>query len=290
MADASSFAAGARVLGVTPAHVSKVVAGLEARLGARLLARTTRSVKLTDVGRAYAERVRGLADEFAAVEASVRDTSARPAGVLRLSVPLVFGTSHMQALLLDFAALYPDISLEVSYADRMVNLIDEGFDAALRIGVLADSSLVAVRLGTTRLVVVGAPDYFARHAAPVVPAELALHDAILDMVMRDRLTWHFIRDGQGVDVAVHGRLSFGRADACVAAAVAGFGVAHVPEFAATAEISAGRLRVVLAEFAPPPLPIHLIYPHKRHLAAKMRALVDFLKARLRSEGSGEHHS
>lgn len=281
MADASSFAAGARALLVTPAHVSKVVAQLEARLGARLLARTTRSVKLTDVGRAYAERVRGLADEFDAVEASVRDASARPAGVLRLSVPVVFGTTHMQALLLEFAALYPELGLEVSYADRAVNLVDEGFDAALRIGVLADSSLVAVRLGAVRLVVVGAPGYFAEHGAPDRPEALAEHHAILDLAFRDRSVWPFVRDGNRVEMRVTGRLSFGRADACVAAAVAGFGVAYAPEFAAEADIAAGRLRIVLAEFAPPPLPIHLVYPHARHLAAKVRVLVDFLKRRLR---------
>ena len=281
MADASSFAAGARALSVTPAHVSKVVAQLEARLGARLLARTTRSVKLTDVGRAYAERVRGLADEFDAVEASVRDASARPAGVLRLSVPLVFGTSHMQALLLEFASRYPELGLEVSYADRMVHLIDEGFDAALRIGVLADSSLVAVRLGATRLVVVGAPGYFAAHGVPETPEALARHHAILDMVMRDRSMWRFARGGRAFEVRVSGRLSFGRADACVAAAVAGFGVAYAPEFAAEADIAAGRLLVVLADFALPALPIHIVYPHARHLAAKVRVLVDFLKARPR---------
>lgn len=266
---------------MTSAHVSKVVAQLEARLGVRLLARTTRSVKLTDVGRAYAQRVRGLADEFDAVEASVRDASARPAGVLRLSVPVVFGTTHMQALLMDFAALYPDLGLEVSYADRTVNLVDEGFDAALRIGVLADSSLVAVRLGAVRLVVVGAPGYFAAHGVPDRPEALAGHQAILDLAFRDRTVWPFARDGNRVEVTVAGRLSFGRADACVAAAVAGFGVAYAPEFAAEGEVAAGRLQVVLADFAPPPLPIHIVYPHARHLAAKVRVLVDFLKPRLR---------
>lgn len=283
VADARSFAAAARKLSISPAQASKLVARLEDRLGARLLNRTTRDVSLTDVGRAYLERARALVDEFDALETSVRDTAKGPRGVLKVSAPVSFGALQLQPALLDFAAAYPDLGLEVSYADRAVNLVDEGFDVAVRIGHLSDSSLVARRLAVTRVVTCASPDYLAERGAPASLADLTAHAVVLDLNQRDPFHWTFLDAGRPVDVRVEGRLRFSRAEACLAAAREGWGIAREPAFAAAEDLRAGRLKVVLSAFEPQPLPIHAVYPHARHLAAKVRVFVDFLAERFAGE-------
>ena len=283
VADARSFAAAARRLQISPAQAAKLVARLEDRLGARLLHRTTRDVSLTDVGWAYLERARGLVDEFDALETSVRDAAKGPRGVLKVSAPVSFGALQLQPALLAFAAAYPELGLEVSYADRAVNLVDEGFDVAVRIGHLSDSSLVARRLAVTRVVACTSPEYLARTGAPKVPGDLTGHEVILDLNQRDPSHWPFLDAGRRLDVQVQGRLRFSRAEACLAAAREGWGIAREPAFAAAEDLCSGRLAVVLAAFEPAPLPIHAVYPHARHLAAKVRAFVDFLAERFAGE-------
>ncbi len=282
VADARSFTQGARRLGVSSAQVSKLVARLENRLGARLLNRTTRDVSLTDVGRAYLERARQLLDDFQALESSVTE-QAGPRGLLRISVPVTFGAAQLTPALLDFAAAYPQVSLEVSSTDRMVNLVEEGFDAAVRIGQLGDSSLVARKLAAVRLVACAAPDYLARAGVPENPDELARHEAIIDTNAADPNDWRFRAAGRPLEVRVRGRLRFSGANACVAAARAGFGVARVPAFAAAEDLRAGRLRALLCSFEPETVHVHAVYPHARHLASKVRAFVDFLAARYAGE-------
>jgi len=190
VADARSFTQGARRLGVSGAQVSKLVARLENRLGARLLNRTTRDVSLTDTGRAYLERARQVLEDFQSLESSVREQGG-PRGLLKISAPMSFGASQLTPALLDFATAYPDVSLEVSATDRLVNLVEEGFDVAVRIGALADSSLVARRLAPVRLVTCAAPAYLDRHGAPQTVDELAAHEAILDTNMADPQVWCF---------------------------------------------------------------------------------------------------
>ena len=282
VADARSFTQGARRLGVSSAQVSKLVARLENRLGARLLNRTTRDVSLTDVGRAYLERARQLLDDFQALESSVTE-QAGPRGLLRISVPVTFGAAQLTPALLDFAAAYPQVSLEVSSTDRMVNLVEEGFDAAVRIGQLGDSSLVARKLAAVRLVACAAPDYLVRAGVPESPDELARHEAIIDTNAADPNDWRFRAAGRPLEVRVRGRLRFSGANACVAAARAGFGVARVPAFAAAEDLRAGRLRALLCSFEPETVHVHAVYPHARHLASKVRAFVDFLAARYAGE-------
>lgn len=282
VADASSFTQASRRLGVSGAQVSKLVARLENRLGARLLNRTTRDVSLTDTGRAYLERARQVLEDFQSLENSVRDQSG-PRGLLKISAPMSFGASQLTPALLDFATAYPDVSLEVSSTDRLVNLVEEGFDVAVRIGSLADSSLVARRLAAVRLVTCAGPDYLARHGAPQTLDDLADHEAILDGNMADPRIWRFGGYGDYRDVRVHGRLRFTGADACVAAARAGFGITRTPAFAAADDLRAGLLTPVLCNFEPEMIYVHAVYPHARHLAAKVRAFVDFLAQRYAGE-------
>jgi DNA-binding transcriptional LysR family regulator len=282
VADVLSFADAARRLGRSPAQVSKLVARLEDRLGARLLNRTTRDVSLTDTGRAYLERARSLLDDYDALESSVRDVKG-PRGLIKISAPVSFGASQLQPALLDFARTSPEIGLEVAFTDRLVNLVEEGLDMAIRISRLADSSLIARRVAPVRIVTLASPDYLEREGEPRHPSDLAGRDVILDLNASDPAVWVFGHVNERSDVRVHGRLRFASADACVAAARAGFGVARSPAFVATEFLRAGHLRTILKSFEPEPLYVHAVYPHARHLAPKVRALVDFLVQRFAGE-------
>jgi DNA-binding transcriptional LysR family regulator len=282
VADARSFTQGARRLGVSSAQVSKLVARLENRLGARLLNRTTRDVSLTDTGRAYLERARGLLEDFEALEGSVRDQSG-PRGLLKVSAPVSFGASQLTPALLDFAAAYPEVSLDVSSTDRMVNRVEEGFDVGVRSGQLADSSVSARKLAAVRLGPCASPEYLARAGTPATPDDLAQHEAIIDTNAHDPLLWSYGAPSDRHEVRVHGRLRFGGADACVAAARRGLGVTLTPAFAAADDLRSGRLIPLLCAFEPPLIHVHAVYPHARHLAAKVRAFVDFLAERYAGE-------
>ena len=282
VADARSFTQGARCLGVSSAQVSKLVARLENRLGARLLNRTTRDVSLTDTGRAYLERARILLEDFESLEGSVRDQSG-PRGLLKISAPVSFGASQLTPALLDFAQAYPDVALDVSSTDRMVNLVEEGFDVGVRIGQLPDSSLIARRLAAVRLVTCASPEYLQRFGSPLTPQDLAAHEAIIDTNSPDPAVWRFKSHNDSHDVRVHGRLRFAGAEACVAAARIGLGVTRTPAFAADDDLRSGRLVPLLCVFEPEMIHVHAVYPHARHLAAKVRVFVDFLAERYAGE-------
>jgi len=282
VADARSFTQAARRLEVSPAQVSKLVARLENRLGARLLNRTTRDVSLTDTGRAFLDRARQVLEDFNNLESSVSEQGG-PRGLLRISAPVSFGAAELAPALLEFAAAYPEVSLDVISSDRMVNLVEEGFDVAVRIGQLSDSSLVARKLAAVRMVTCAAPDYLARAGEPLALGDLTGHAAVIDTNVADPALWRFGVDGQAADVRVQGRLRFSGARACAAAAVAGFGVTRVPAFAAAEDLRAGRLKALLCDFEPEPIHVHAVYPHARHLAPKVRAFVDFLARRYAGE-------
>jgi len=282
VAEARSFTQGARKLDVSGAQVSKLIARLENRLGARLLNRTTRDVSMTDTGQAYLEQAREVLEAFDALETSVRDKSG-PSGTLKVSAPVSFGKNQLTPALLDFASGCSAVSLDVSFSDRVVNLVEEGFDVAVRIGHLSDSSLVARRLAAVRMVTCASPDYLAQAGVPHALEDMAGHEAILDTNARDATVWRFGPQSDPKDVRVHGRLRFNGAEACVAAAVAGFGVVRTPAFAAADELRAGRLVPVLCHFEPELIHVHAVYPHARHLAAKVRAFVDFLAQRYAGE-------
>lgn len=283
VADAKSFTQGAKRLGVSSAQVSKLVARLEDRLGARLLNRTTRDVSLTDTGRAYLERARGLLDDFEDLQGSVRDVDGCPRGTLKISAPVSFGAHQLTPALLDFAAGHPEVSLDVSSTDRMVNLVEEGFDVAIRIGRLTDSSLVARKLADVRMVTCASPDYLERHGTPKTLADLAQHEAVLDTNVTDPTVWRFGPQSDAQDVRVHGRLRFGGAEACVAAARAGFGITRTPAFAAADDLREGRLKALLCNYESELIHVHAVYPHARHLAPKVRFFVDFLVKRYAGE-------
>ena len=275
--DAGSFAGGARRLGTSSGQASKLVSKLETDLNVQLIKRTTRALSPTEVGQAYYERIKALLEEFDALDASVRQASGTPSGRLRITAPMSFGTIQLAPVLLDFARAFPAIQLDVSFSDRVVNLVDEGFDAAIRIGSPGDSSLIARKLCDARVVLVAAPAYLADHGAPEEPQQLLGHECLIDTNFADPMTWVFKgADGASVPVPVSGRLRFSNGEACLAAAEAGFGIANMPSFIAGRSLKAGRVVRLLAPFERDPHGLYALYPPGRHLALKVRVLVDFL--------------
>jgi len=282
VAEVLSFAEGARRRRLSAAQISKLVARLEDRLGARLLNRTTRDVSLTDTGRAYLDRARVLLDDYDTLQSSVRDLKG-PRGLIKVSAPVAFGAAQLEPALLDFARTWPEVGLEVGFTDRLVNLVEEGLDMAIRISQLADSSLIARRLAPVRLVTCASPAYLEREGEPQSPSDLVNREVIVDLNVSDPALWVFGQAGNRSEVRVQGRLRFASADACVAAARAGFGIARSPAFVAAEHLRAGTLRSILKAFEPEPLYVHALYPHARHLAQRVRALVDFLVQRFSGE-------
>ena len=282
VAESLSFMRGGQRLGISPGQVSKLVARLEAQLGVRLLNRTTRKVSLTDAGRDYVARVRLLLDAFDALQSTMRDVSG-PRGLLKVSAPAAFGADQIEPAMLDFARACPDVSLEVHFSDRLVNLVEEGFDVAVRISRLRDSTLVARKIAEVRFLTFAAPAYLEAHGVPRRPEDLEAHEAVIDLNGPNPALWTFRRDGASVEVTIKGRLRLSSGQACVGAAEAGFGVARLPAFIVAGSLRAGRLKTVLDAFEPPPLSVHVIYPATKHLAAKTRAFVDFLADRFSGE-------
>ena len=280
--ETGSFTAAAQRFGTTSGQASKLVAKLEAELGVRLLNRTTRAVSATEVGRGYYDQVRGLIEEFDALDESVRDASAAPRGRLRLTAPLTFGTMVLVPALTGFARAYPEIALDVSFSDRIVNLVDEGFDAAIRVGRAEDSTLIARKLAEMRLVLVAAPSYLDMAGPIAGPADVAAHTCILDTNLRTPTSWIFRDRGTPVQITVDGRLRFSNAEACLRAAEAGLGLAYVPDFVAARSLRAGRVRALLVGATADPFGVFALYPPGRHLAARVRVLVDYLGVHFRS--------
>lgn len=279
--ETGSFTAAAERLGTSSGQASKLVSRLESELGVRLLNRTTRSVSPTEAGQAYFNRLRPLLDEYDSLDAQVRDSTHAPRGRLRLTAPLTFGTVELAPALNAFALCYPEIQLDVSFADRVANVVDEGFDMAVRVGRPEDSSLIARKLCDVRLVVVGAPAYLDRNPKPATPDDLARHECIIDANFRDPDRWPFRIAGVERLAPVRGRVRYSNAEACLRAAEAGLGLACLPAFVAGPAIRSGRVGRLLADYETEPYGVHALYPHSRHLAAKVRALVDFLADRYR---------
>ncbi len=283
--ETGSFAKAAARLGTSSGQASKLVSRLEEGLGARLLNRTTRALSPTEVGQAYFERIKLLLDDLDALDDSVKNRSGAATGKLRITAPMSFGTAQLAPALIDFAQLYPRIDLDVSFNDRVVSLVDEGFDAGVRIGNPANSSLITRKLCSARVVIAASPAYLAKHGDPATPHDLARHDCVLDTNFRDPLVWRF-RDPSSREhfaINVSGRLRFSSAEACLAAAENDLGVARVPSFVAGPCFRTGRVVPVLRQFEDSPSGIHVIYPPGRHLALKVRVLVDFLSARFHGE-------
>jgi DNA-binding transcriptional LysR family regulator len=274
VAELRGFAPAARKLGLSPSAVTRLVAALEERLSIRLLQRTTRSVRLTDAGARYLESARRILAAVDEAEGAARAQRSEPMGRFVVTAPSAFGRREVAPLMCDFLARFPAVLGELTLADRLVSLIDEGIDLAVRIGRLDDSSLRARPAGKTRRVVVGSPDYLARRKRPRTPGDLASHALIQFSSLTPAPEWSFTRDGVEERVTIRPRLVTNSADAAVAHAERGGGLTMVLGYQVRDAIRAGKLDVVLAKYEPPPLPIHLVHPASRLVSANVRAFID----------------
>lgn len=270
--ESGSFAAAARKLGTSAGQASKLISALEATLGTRLLNRTTRALAPTELGQSYFAQIRNIVGDLDALDRSLHEAGDAPRGRLRVSAPISLGTLQLARALNDFAAAHPLIELDVSFSDRFVNLVDEGFDAAIRVGNPTDSSLIARKLGSARFVVVASPGYLEQHGTPHHPEDLAEHDCILDTNLRDPSHWRF----DGTVVVVKGRIRYSNPRACLLAAEHGLGIARVPGFAAQDTVLTGGVVTLLEDYEPAPGGIYALYPAGRHLPLKVRLLIDYL--------------
>jgi DNA-binding transcriptional LysR family regulator len=276
VADLKGFAPAARKLGLSASGVTRLIAALEERVGARLLQRTTRSVTLTDVGTRYLERARRILADVEEAEASAQAERVQPSGRLVVSAPLGFGRIHVAPLISTYLERYADVGGELRLSDRMINLVEDGVDCAVRIGHLADSSLVARNVGDMRRIVVASKDYLARRGEPKRPVEIAAHDTIQFGATAAVPEWRFIEDGRDIRIACTPRFTTNSADAAIWHAAQGGGLTRVLAYQAAEAIGKGRVKIVLADFEQPPLPIHIVYPTSRLLSAKVRTFIDLV--------------
>lgn len=280
VAELGSFAAAAKALDMSPTMAAKHVQEIEARLGARLLHRTTRRQSLTEVGRIYLERSKGLLADFDTAEASATELQAEPRGLLRVTAPVVLGTHGLAPLLGEFMARCPQVSVELALHDRVVDLVDEGFDVALRSGPLPDSGFVARPLAPLRMLLCASPAYLRQHGTPRTPADLAKHECLgfTHWVHKDR--WRLIGPAGEERAPVKGRLQINNGEALRRAALAGAGILMQSDMLLADDLAAKRLLRVLPRHAPPVREAHLLYLPDRHPRPKLQRFVDFVLERL----------
>ena len=277
--ESMSFVRAAERVGLSTTAVSRQVAELERHLQTRLLQRTTRRINLTEAGRAFHERCVQILGELDEAERAVAQASAEPHGIIRLTTSVNFGTHQVTPAIASFLARHPGVRFDVSLSDRIVDIVEEGFDLAIRIGAPGGQNLVARKLGETRLVPCASTGYLARHGAPAAPEDLAQHNCLTyEYAMSD--AWTF-RDaaGRSRTVRVAGSLNSNNGDLNAAAAVQSVGIALEPDFIVAAQLKNGTLVRILESFEPPALPIYAVYPSRRFLPAKVRAFVEYFAER-----------
>jgi DNA-binding transcriptional LysR family regulator len=282
VADAGGVSPAARRLGVSKSVVSRSLTRLEVELGVQLLARTTRGASLTEAGAVFREHAAKACAEIDLARDALQPTGALR-GRLRIALPLTFGPTHFAAVLADLAARHPQLQVHTVYSDRFVDLVTEGFDCAIRVGYLADSSLVARCVGPLHGKLVASPAYIEAHGAPQRPEELVHHEAL----MQGTETWQF-RDGdQVISIRPQGRFKADNGTALAVAAVAGLGVAWLPDGIVSPYVAAGALQVLLPDYPPPSAGIYVVRPPGRHASRKVRVLTEMLLACFDAEASAD---
>ena len=285
--ESGSFVAAAQGLGVTPSAVSKSVSRLEERLGVRLLNRTTRSLSLTDAGNSFYTRCRDLVGQLSDAEAEVAATSQRPRGRLRVDMPVSFGRDYLVPALPRFLAQYPEIMLQISFNDRIIDIIEEGVDVVIRVGKLTDSRLVARQLTVPEVYLVAAPDYLERAGTPESPEELKRHSCIrfFNPNTGTNVDWVLESKGTEQEVPVTGQLMFNSIEAVLAAAIAGLGIGPVPSLMADRALASGLITRVLPDWRlVPEKPLSALWVKDRHASPKVQVFVEFLATLFPSQG------
>lgn len=278
VADAGSFTAAARLLDMPKSTVSRKVAQLEEHLGARLLQRTTRKLSLTDVGRTYYQHARRISDELREAELAVTRLQEAPRGLLRITLPLDF--SYVRPIIASYMQKYPDVEVDMLCTDRVVDLIEEGFDISIRAGQLEDSTLIARRLGGVSNHVVASPDFLLRFERPKTPGDLSQLPAILFGAGSARGRWRLESEGKRTWVTPRVRLRVNNFAMVREATLAGLGLALIPADTISDDLRSGRLEHLLCDWASPLTPVHALYASTRHLSPKLRSFLDHLQAEL----------
>lgn len=274
--DAGSFVKAADALAMSKAAVSRYVVDMETRLGVRLLHRTTRRLSLTDEGQIFYGRSKELLAQLAEAEDEITSRSDAASGLLRINAPFTFGVLHLAPLWGAFRAQHPKVKLDVTLADRLVDLVEEGYDVAIRIAKLENSSLVSKRLATTRMVLCASPQYLKLHGSPMHPGELAQHSVISYSYLSTRDEWHFKGPQGPVSVKTKPCIHTNNGDTCRAAALASHGIILQPSFLVGDDLASGALVELMPEFRSLEIGIYAVYPSRKHVSPKVRALIDFL--------------
>lgn len=285
VADAESFAAAARHLAMSPPTITRAVAALEERIGAQLLTRTTRRVRLTEAGQRYAEDCRRILTELEEAEDSAAGGHATPHGRLQLTAPVLFGELFITPIMVNYLDAQPAVSIHALLVDRVVNMVEEGLDIAIRIGTLPDSGQQAVRVGSVRRVVCAAPSYLARVGEPQHPEQLTDHRIILSNSNNLGPEWRFFTEGGPLTVRVNPRLTVTANQAAIFATARGWGLTRVLSYQIAPQLAEGSLQIVLQAFEPPPLPIHVVYQANANQSAKVRSFVDYCVAALQQNAA-----
>jgi len=283
VAEEAGFAPAGKRLGMSPPAVTRAVAALEEHLGARLFRRTTRLVRLTEAGTRFLVDCKRILEELAEAEASAAGAHTKPQGRIAVTAPAMFGRMFVAPIAFDFLARHPQTSLRTLLVDRVVDLIEEGFDVAVRIAHLPDSSLTAIRVGSMRHVLCAAPAYLAERGVPKEPDDLLRMEAIEFSFSAPQRQWAFPVSGRSRIVRPPARLFANSAEVAVAAAVAGRGIARLLAYQVEQEVRSGALEILLTDYEPPPIPVHVVHVEGRRAAAGVRAFVDLAVTRLRAE-------
>ena len=284
--EAGSLSGAARAIPMSLTSVSRHLAALEQRVGTQLLRRTTRHLSLTDEGRLVYDRAKTILSELQEMEMTLSVNRGEPSGRLRVSAPVLIGRLLIAPQLPGFLARHPLLDIDLLLIDRAVNLLEEDIAVAVRVGRLLDSSLVARKLAEVRMVVCAAPGYLARRGTPAVPADLRRHDCLVFSETLGPIEWHFQSPKGRIGIKVRGRLCANNLDALVSAAIGGAGIARVPSWQVSAELSAGRLEALLTYCERPAAPVHAVFQHSKVSSAKIRAFIDYLAAHWPAEVAG----
>ncbi|MFJ4110722.1 LysR family transcriptional regulator [Pseudomonas sp. NPDC089758] len=279
-----SFAAAARRLDISPAAVTRAVSALEDMLGVKLLLRTTRSVRLTQAGGRYLEDTRHILASILEANEAAAGINATPKGELAVTAPILFGKKFVMPSIVRYLQQYPEVDVSAYFLDRIVNMVEEGMDVAVRIGPLPDSGLKALRVGRVRRMLCASPEYLLRHGVPQHPSDLPAHAVIATTNLSPRAGWRFGVTDEPTLVRIQPRLTVTSNDGAIAAAVGGLGIARLLSYQVVDEIASGQLQVILADYEEAPWPIHVLHRESKHGSAKVRAFVDMLAHELRAQG------
>jgi DNA-binding transcriptional LysR family regulator len=274
--DAGSFTSAANQMNTTQPTISRQIAALEDHLGARLLTRTTRRLTLTDDGRVFYEQALRALEALGEAENAIGRRRSKPSGMLRMAAPAVFGRLHIVPRLPAFLGRYPDVTVDLIMSDTFTDLAEQGVDLAIRVGEISDPTLIAKRIGLVRRVTVATPAYLRIHGTPRTPADLAEHDCIVYTRLTTGNQWVFESDSGPLVVDVKGRYRADNSEAVREGVINGLGIAVIPSFAFTEEIDSGVVRVLLKKYEPRRLPMHAVYPSRRFVSLKVRAMIDYL--------------